>query len=286
MLRFFTLLLCLLSSLWALPTTRTLSEKEYSQYIEKIRTRNFSDREVDRLHQSVAGMVSKIYEMVAKGAIKNAARYNDQVPTEEEILFIKDKDGKEYFVMFLGQGVTHEDYPIYKIYDTRVFIYPTDDKKTISKIIVQFNSVNSTPPIYIKEMRRIINPTPLFPGPPKVEVLLENEVLKWQQENVTDANVAGDDKGVGDGNGDIYVEYYTDHDSKVNWVDKTPETESKIGLTEKLNDPAKLLPFDVQKKIYLTYRDIMREVDSKIKAKLHILELNERRTIHKIMEFN
>ncbi|MCB1177530.1 MAG: hypothetical protein KDK36_08135 [Leptospiraceae bacterium] len=329
-------------SLFAVPTTMKLEEKEYYRYIQTVRSKKFADREIDRLHYSIANTVGRIQEFVNQGSIADAARYNDHLPEEPVELFKKDKDGNIYFTMFLGQGLTYEDYPTYHLYNTRVYIYfspegesastpppskeessnPEDENKPESKpsnssskrlkykltnVIVQFNRVNTTGTVYVKEMRRMINDTPNNPGPPKVEGEKDGDIPKFQEENITDPSIEADT------NEDIKIEYYTSNDlylddngkeipleqrladgkterqkkRYINWVDEEPKVDTVPGLERKLEgqegDP---LPFPVQKKIYLTYRNILRELNSKIKLKLHQIELNHRRTIHKIMEFN
>ncbi|MCX8000209.1 MAG: hypothetical protein N3A69_14855, partial [Leptospiraceae bacterium] len=288
--------------LYSLPTTMTLEEKRYYEYVKKIRSRKFADREIDRLHQSIGIMIGKIQDHVASNKVRDAARYNDHIPTDEQIFFYKDKEGKDYFLINLSQGVTREDYPAEHVYETKAYLYLSEDRKGLSKVIIQMNRVNSTGNIYVKEMRRIINPTPFSPGPPKIEGVRELDYPKYQEENITDPSVSADD------NGDIYVEFYTSNDFYLDdkgnedrfkertpeeretryvvWTDKTPDTKTKPGLVRKLVDDSDIMPFDLQKKVYLTYRDTLREIDSKVKAKLHLIELNARRTIYKIMEFN
>ncbi|MCX8000415.1 MAG: hypothetical protein N3A69_15920, partial [Leptospiraceae bacterium] len=234
--------------------------------------------------------------------VRTAARYNDHIPTDEQVFFYKDKDGKEYFMINLGQGVTLEDYPNEYIYESRAYLYLSEDKKGLSKVIIQMNRVNSTGNIYVKEMRRIINPTPFSPGPPKIEGVKEFDHPKYQEENITDPSIPADE------NGDLYVEFYTSNDFYLDdkgnedrfkertheeketryvvWTDKTPDTKTKPSLVRKLVDDSDIMPFELQKRLYLTYRDTLREIDSKIKAKLNLIELNNRRTIYKIMEFN
>jgi hypothetical protein len=150
---FILLTLSLLSAeIFAVPTTLTLPEKEYFQYVQGLRTRKFSDREIDRLHFSLAKMLSEIKLHVETNTVKNAARYKSHTPEPEETLFLKDKDGKEFFTIFIGQGVSWEDYPTSNIYNTRVYIYPGDDKKSLAKVIVQYIKVNSNGNEYVKEM--------------------------------------------------------------------------------------------------------------------------------------
>ncbi len=288
--------------IYALPTTIKLEEKQYYEYIKKIRSRKFADREIDRLHQSIGTMIGKIQGYVVGNKVRDAARYNDHIPSDEQTFFYKDKEGKEYFLLELSQGVTREDYPNEHVYETKAYLYLAEDKKGLSRVIIQMNRVNSSGNIYVKEMRRIINPTPFSPGPPKVEGEKELDHPKYQEENITDLSIPADE------NGDIYVEFYTSNDFYLDdkgvedrfkdrspeeketryvvWTDKTPDTKTKPGLVRKLIDDTDIMPFDLQKKIYLTYRDILREIDSKVKSKLHLIELNNHRTIYKVMEFN
>ncbi len=279
---FILLTLSLLSvEIFAVPTTLTLPEKEYYQYVQAVRTRKFSDREIDRLHFSLAKMLTEIKAHVETNTVKNAARYKSHTPQPEETLFFKDKDGKEFFTIFLGQGVSWEEFPTSNIYNTRVYIYPGDDKKSLSKVIVQYIKVNSNGTEYIKEMRRIVNSTPFAPGPPKIEgEKVNGDLPKDQEPYTTDPEIAPQE------NGDLTVEYYSGHDSSHPWVEESPVTEIKLGINQKLQDEKDLLPFPVQKKIYLSYRDVLRELDSKIKNKLYNIDLDKKAVVRKITNFN
>jgi hypothetical protein len=329
---FAVLVLFCAGSIFSVPTTMKLEEKEYYRYVQTVRSKKFADREIDRLHYSIANLVGRIQGYVNIGSIADAARYNEHLPEEPVELFQKDKDGNIYFTMFLGQGLTYEDYPTYHLYNTRVYIYFTPDgessnpppakegestpakttdtnsgKFKLTKVIVQFNRVNTTGNAYVKEMRRMINETPNNPGPPKVEGEKQGDVPKFQEENVNDPSIEAD------ANDDLKIEYYTSNDlylddtgkeipleqrmadgmaerqkkRYINWVDSEAKIDTIPGLTRKLEgDSNGPLPFPVQRKIFLTYRGILRELDSKIKLKLHQIELNHRRTIHKLMEFN
>jgi len=152
-------------------------------------------------------------------------------------------------------------------------------------VILQFNRVNANLenpnfPVYVKEMRRIVNNTPSFPEKQKTEGDLSAGIPKFQQENITDSSLEAQQ------NGDILMEYYTDIDGKLAWVDEKPLTVSKPSLSGKILDEKLPVPYDIQKKIYLTYRDTLREVDSKIKRKLKIMDTNQRIIIRKMMEVN
>jgi hypothetical protein len=268
-------------SLFSKPTTITLPEKEYYQYIQSVRAKKFSDREIDRIHLSLAKMLERINQFKENGTIGKSSKYNSHLPDSEPIYFLKDKDGKDYFSLFIGQGVTHEDYPVSRIFNTKVYIYPSEDKKSLSKVIIQYVRVNTDGPVYVKEMRRIINDKPEIPGPPKLEgEKVEGDIPKFQEEITTDPTIAAKE------NNEILVEYYSGHDELLPWVEETPTPENKASITSKLYDEADLLPFDMQKKIYISYRDVLRELDSKIKKRLELIELDQRTTIRKIADFN
>ena len=274
-------LLMFTGGLMSLPTTITLPEKEYIEYIQSVRTRKFSDREIDRLHQALAQKLEEMKFQVDNNRVKNKARYNSLLPEPEEILFLKDKEGKEYFNIQLGQGISWDEYPTGNINESRVYLYPTEDKKGLSKVIVQYARVNFTGRNYVKEIRRIINSNPVFPGPPKFEGEKVNGDLPKDQEPVTvDAGIAPQE------NGDIIVEYYSGHDSNHNWNENNPTPEAKVSITQKLQDEKDLLSFEQQKLVYLTYRNILRELDSKMKNKVHNLNLDRKTTTRKITNFN
>jgi len=266
---------------FSVPTTLTLPEKEYYQYVQGVRTRKFSDREIDRLHHSLAKMLEEIKGHVDSKTIKNAARYNNLLPIPEETLFLKDKEGKEYYSIFLGQGVSIEDFPTTEIFNKRVYLYPAEDKKSLTKVIVQFVKVNTHGREYVKEMRRIVNTNPVAPGPPKVEgEKVNGDLPKNQEPYTTDPEIAPKD------NGDLLVEYYSGHDSIHPWVQETPDAEATLSISQKLQDEKDLLPFPSQKKVYLAYRDILRELDSKIKNKLYNIDLDKKTTVKKIINFD
>lgn len=212
------LLVLTASALVAEPTTLRQEEKDELKYIDSIRMHGFADRIIDRLHKSIALNITRIKELGDKNYLKNGYRYLQHEPIDESIinknqLFFTDKENKQYLKLDLSQGVTYEDYPNRHIFDTKAFVYLNPDGKSLSKVIFQFSRVNSTGTNYVKEVRRIINPTPNSPEPLKREGELVNDVKKLQEENILDDSVAPDT------NSDIIVEYYSGHDKDLPPVD-------------------------------------------------------------------
>ncbi len=208
---FIALLLVSAINLFAERTTLRQEEIDELKYIDAVRTHGFADRILDRLHKSVALNITRIKELADKNYLKNGYRYLQHEPVDESIisknqLFFIDKENKPYLKLDLGQGVTYEDYPNRHIFDTKAFVYVSDDGKSLSKIIFQFTRVNYTGTKYVKEVRRIINPSPNSPEPMKREGEKVNDVKKIQEENIVDDSVAPDT------NSDIVIEYYSGHD--------------------------------------------------------------------------
>lgn len=208
---FIALLLVSAANLFAERTTLRQEEIDELKYIDAIRTHGFADRILDRLHKSLAINITRIKELADKNYLKNGYRYLQHEPVDESIisknqLFFTDKENKSYLKLDLGQGVTYEDYPNRHIYDTKAFVYVSDDGKSLSKIIFQFTRVNYTGTKYVKEVRRIINPSPNSPEPMKREGEKINDVKKIQEENIVDDSVAPDT------NSDIVIEYYSGHE--------------------------------------------------------------------------
>lgn len=211
---FIALFVVAASLLFAEPTTIRQEEKDQLKFIDAVRAHGFADRILDRLHKSIALNITRIKELADKNYLKNGYRYLQHEPIDESIiskneLFFKDKDNKPYLKLDLGQGVTYEDYPNRHIYDTKAFVYLNDDGKSLSKIIFQFSRVNYTGTTYVKELRRIINPTPNSPEPLKREGEKVNDVKKIQEENILNESVEPDT------NSDIIIEYYSGHDKNL-----------------------------------------------------------------------
>lgn len=125
------------------------------------------------MHKSIAVNITRIKDLSDKNYLKNGYRYLQHEPVDESIIsktnFFTDKENKPYFKLDLGQGVTNEDYPNRHIFDTKAYVYWNEDGKSLSKIIFQFTRVNTTGTTYVKEVRRIINPSPNSPEPIKLE---------------------------------------------------------------------------------------------------------------------
>ncbi len=320
---FITLLILHSALLFAEPTTLRQEEKDEQKNIDAIRARGFSDRILDRLHKSIANNISRIKNLGDKNYLKNGYRYLQHEPVDESIihkneLFFTDKDNKPYFRLDLGQGVTNEDYPNRHIFDTKAFVYVSEDGKSLSKIIFQFTRVNTTGRTYVKEVRRIINPTPNSPEPIKLEGEKVNDLKKLQEENALDDSVAPDT------NNDLIVEYYSGHDKNLPveetkpelaannktepaksevketpkpkdpsykptdlpWVSESPDMANLASMSNRLNDPNELLPYSSQKHIADTYRIVLKVLNREIEKKVKAIELNQRSIIRKMTEIN
>jgi len=320
---FITLFILHSALLFAEPTTLRQEEKDEQKNIEAIRARGFSDRILDRLHKSIANNISRIKNLGDKNYLKNGYRYLQHEPVDESIinkneLFFTDKDNKPYFRLDLGQGVTNEDYPNKHIFDTKAFVYVSEDGKSLSKIIFQFTRVNTTGKTYVKEVRRIINPTPNSPEPIKLEGEKVNDLKKLQEENTLDESVAPDT------NNDLIVEYYSGHDKNLPteetkpelastnkpdpakseaketpkpkdtsykpadlpWVNESPDMANLASISNRLNDPNELLPYSSQKHIADTYRIVLKVLNKEIEKKVKSIELNQRSIIRKMTEIN
>lgn len=280
----YALVLLILSiPVYSEPTTMKQKEKDEWKYVDSVRSNGFADRYIDRLHKSLASNIARIQGLNDRKYSKNTQRYlyHEPIPDNETVNdFNLDKDNKPFFKMNLGQGVTWEDYPTGQIYNTRAYIYLTDDGKGLAKVIFQFTRVNFTGTKYVKEMRRIINPTPLSPEPLKQEGQSENEMPKFQEERTTDETVKADT------NTDIYVEYYSSHDKDVNWVDENPDLHIPPSLKVAVSDPESPLPFASQKRIIDTYRKLLKVADSQVSGRLRNIQQSQRALIRKMSEMN
>lgn len=280
----YTLILLLLifggSSLLSAPTTLTQDEQDEIKKIEYHRGISFGDREIDRLHASIINTITKIKVSVDSGFYSKYNRYMEELPLDEKPVFQKDASGKTYIEVFLDQGITHNDFPdSYSTFDTRAFIYPSEDFKTLTKVIIQFKKTKESSLEHIREMRRIVNNTPNFPATTKLEGQMVNGVRKIQEENIYEEAKA-------DANDDIVLEYYSSNDGVMYWANK-PDIAEKPGMENKLHDIAKdLLPFDLQKSMIKSYKKSLQQVNKTLDRKFYIMELNKNTTTKKMLDIN
>jgi hypothetical protein len=273
----------LILSIFSSPTTIDPREKEDLLFVEMMKQKGFADRIIDRLHKSIAQNIARIKSLGEKDYLKNSYKYLAQEPVDQaqidlEKVFFTDKENKTYFKLNLSQGLTIEEYPDKHIFDTKAFVYLTEDGKSLGKVILQFTKANFNGVKYVKEVRRIINPTPFSPDPIKLEGEKINEVKKLQEENITD------DSTPADKNDDIIIEYYSMYDKDIPWVNDKPEIENPIAMKNTLNDPKELLPYSSQKKIFDTYRIVLKVLDREIDKKVKYIELNQRAILKKMTE--
>ena len=281
--KFLYLYFLLILTIFASPTTIDPKEKEDLLFVEMMKQKGFSDRIIDRMHKSIAQNIARIKSLGEKDYLKNSYRYLAQEPVDQaqidlEKVFFTDKENKTYFKLNLSQGLTIEEYPDKHVFDTKAFVYLTEDGKSLGKVILQFTKVNFNGTKYVKEVRRIINPTPFSPDPMKMEGEKINEVKKLQEENITD------DSTPADKNDDIIIEYYSMYDKDIPWVNDKPDIENPIAMKNTLNDPKELLPYSSQKKIFDTYRIVLKVLDREIDKKVKYIELNQRAILRKMTE--
>jgi hypothetical protein len=267
------------------PTTLPQAEKDELIFVESMKQRGFSDRILDRLHKSIAMNIGRMRSLIDKNYLKNAYRYlaldpANQIEINRDILFFTDKENKPYFKINISQGLSIEEYPDKYLFDTKAFIYFAEDGKSLTKIILQFTRMNYNGDRYVKEVRRITNPTPASPEPMKLEGEKIDEVKKLQEENILDDTV------VADKNDDIYIEYFSMHDKDIKWVTETPEIDNPVAMKNSLNDPKELLSYQSQKKIFDTYRILLKVVDREVTKKVKNIELTQRVLLQKMSEIN
>lgn len=282
-----------MNNLLANPTTLKYKEKEYIKHIEKERENGFADREIDRLHASISSVIERTKAFVDGGFYEKTKLYmadeavdghqvflaNDKnLMDYDSSIFFKDSEGKTYLVIDLGQGLSYNDWPSsLPVYETKAYIYPSEDFKSLSKVIFQYKRVNSLGTRHVREMRRIINPSPVISQPMKLEGLkVKGDLPKLQEELVVEDNVTADI------NNDIVLEYYTSNDGVNVWPDY-PIIPQKPALISKLNDPNDLLDFRVQKRLVDQYRGDLKKVYKSLAHRFHIMELNKRGTNFKML---
>ena len=249
------------------PTTVTTEERNFIERTKLIRSVGFRDREIDRLHAMIAREVKEIKSYNDKKYIFETARYYYYEPEDEKKYFFTDKDGT-YLEIDLGFGTTFADYPNSSLYKVKAFIYTSDDGQALKKIILQYKRANDINGIYVKEVRRIINPSPNFPGPPKLEGEKVDGLRKVQEDSVVDAGIDADD------NNDISIEYYTSHDENAVWSDEPAILNTTPKLTYKLNDPERLLPIVVQREIMNKYKKELHRLRNKLEQEKNSIELS------------
>ncbi|MCC5814427.1 MAG: hypothetical protein JJT78_06700 [Leptospira sp.] len=242
------------------PTVLTFKERETAKQIEAQRKAGFGDIEIDTLHESIAKNIQGIRKMVELGVDKQAALYLPDLPATEANIFKEDKDGKVYVQFVLPQGQSYVDWPKIYLYDGVGFIYPSEDFSKIDKIVLMFRRVNAEGFVYIKEMRRLINPSPNFSA--------SNE----------------DGTSQIDSNSDIKLEYYQSFTSNTIWPDK-PNQPFEPDVVMELNTENDPLPYEKQKLIMRQYKKILRKVDKEMAIKYRGLELDQKRMVSKMLDF-
>lgn len=256
-----SIMVSLTSILWAeKPTTLTFKERETLKQIEAQRMAGFSDIEIDTLHESIAKNIQGIRKMVELGVDKQAALYLPDMPATEANIFQEDKDSKVYVQFALPQGQSYVDWPKVYLYDGVGFIYPSEDFSKIDKIVLMFRRVNADGFVYIKEMRRLINPSPNFSAP--------------NEDGTTQV----------DSNSDIKLEYYQSFTSNTIWPDK-PNQPYDPDVVMELNTENDPMPYEKQKLIMRQYKKILRKVDKEMAQKYRGLELDQRRMVTKMLDF-
>ncbi len=240
--------------------TITYKERETQKQIDAQRKAGFSDVEIDTLHESIAKNISEIKKLSELGVEKQASTYLTDIPSQNSEIFKKDKDGKTFLEFSLPQGQSFVDWPKIFLYDGYAYLYPAEDFKNLSKIVLMFRRVNAEGDSYIKEMRRLIN------GSPKS--IQTNE----------------DGTVITDSNSDIKLEYYQAKTSNVIWPNN-PIQEMEPNVVMELNQEGTPLPYEKQKMIMFQYKKILRSIDKSVSRKLKGLQLDQRRMVTKMLEF-
>lgn len=238
----------------------TFKERETMKQIEAQRKAGFSDVEIDTLHESISKNIGEIKKLNELGVDKQASVYLTDIPATTSNIFKLDKENKTYLEFPLPQGQSYVDWPKVYLYDGYAYLYPTEDFQNISKIILMFRRVNADGDVYVKEMRRLINPTP--------------KSIVFKDDNTAET----------DSNSDIILEYYQANTSNVIWPNEPIQT-SEADVTMELNKEDSPLPYEKQKMIMLQYKKILRNIDKSVARKLRGLQLDQRRMVTKMLEF-
>jgi len=244
------------------PAFVTQKDRDTAKNIAAIRTAGFIDSEIDDLHAEISEHLSKMKKLQDLNVDKSSAQFLAHTPKPLKDLFKKDAEGKTYAEFALPQGVTVVDWPRVYIYDATAFIYPKEDFSELDRIVFMFKRTNSDGDVYVKEMRRLINPTPRSQSPEK------------------------DEKGEAkqDTNSDIKLEFYQSLTSDTIWPN-TPIQKAEPNVVVTLHDEKDILPFDKQKNIFLSYRKTLRKLKKLSQNRLHNLDLDRNQMISKMLEF-
>lgn len=243
------------------PVTMTMKEAETMKQIEAIRKSGFADIEIDALHGSLAENLKEIKRLLDLGVDKANARFLYDLPVETAEVFMKDKEGKFYIPFKLRQGTSYLDWPKVFVYEGYAFIYPTQDFANLDKIIFMFKRVNADGTYYVREMRRLINPTP-------------KSLPKDYRENTPL-----------DSSSDIKLEYYQNFNTYLLWPNNPiqPVEPDVVFQLQKEDDP---ITFEKQRMVMTNYKKILRELDKEVARRRHNIELDRKRMISKITTFN
>lgn len=238
----------------------TFKERETERQIEAQRQAGFADIEIDTLHESLAISINGIKKMVDLGVDKQAALYLPEIPATDTNIFKKDAEGKLYIEFELPQGQSFVDFPKVYLYNGIGFIYPSEDFTDLDKIVLMFRRVNADGVVHVKEMRRLINPSP----------------KKSKQDEAGALEV--------DSNSDIQLEYYQSFSSNAFWPN-TPIQTTEPSVSMQLNSSESPLPYTKQKLIMSQYKKILRKVDRQLAAKQRNLELDQKRMVTKMLDY-
>lgn len=241
-------------------TASSYEEARVQRLIDSVRKNGFGDYEIDSLHKRIGENLGAIKGFTDKGYDKQNAKYlEDVVQKDIPDLFKVDSAGKKYLEFELERGESFADYPKTYLFNARVYVFIADDL-SLEKVIIQYIRTNSRGENFIREMRRVINPTP------------------------KPALVAANGEVVADDNSDITLEYYTSNDGQSNWPNE-PILANPPGLSIKLNEKENPIPYFKQRYVLEKYRRAIKQVDQAVAKRLYLLELDRKRMISKMVEF-
>lgn len=245
------------------PASATLKERETQKQIDLQRKNGFGDNEIDTLHSHIIDDLRKMKKLQDLGVDKTASQFLAETPREEKQFYKKDSQGKSYMEIKLPQGQSYIDWPKVYLYDGMAYVYPKEDFSDLDKIILTFRRVNADGTIHVKELRRLVNPSPRSEGTEK------------------------DEKGEAklDTNSDIQLEYYRSLTSDTTWPN-LPVFEAKPDIAMVLNDEKDPLPYDKQKHIMMSYKKMLRKISKHSAFLLRSIELDQKQMITKILDYN